>query len=217
MESFEARALVAEAQRLRERARADQRLAFDPLIAFGIVVFGGGVIRFLETPRFGPGDVNGDVGVSFGWYDAGQLYWLVVPPLALVLLAVIHRSRARQLGVQPIAAGALGWITAGVLIVSIVLFLPFPHESLPLALGLIALAVVRRDWYLGWWMAGLGVISLLLDTGFWNNRLYELIRWRHEYQDTNYGYVEWADLATTAAFVVLVGGAAWGAWRRAHR
>ena len=65
------------------------------------------------------------------------------------------------------------------------------------------MAVQQRNGYLARWSVVLGVVGSLANLGFWDNRLYELNNWLHDYQAAREGYFEHAGTLCLGLLAVL--------------
>ena len=194
MASLEISGLVAEQDRLRARARGQRRQSSVPLVGLASLVTGAAAIRL----------VGGDQVV-----DAP--YWLVAGPLMLLVVRAWHGRNERRLGIGR-GPGSYGWaaVVTTVLMVPAILLVPMAA----VCAGLLLVALQQRNGYLARWSVVLGVLGSLANLGFWDNRLYELNNWLHDYQAAREGYFEHAGALSLGLLAVL---SAYAAARAARR
>lgn len=198
--SLESRGLLAEQEKLRARARGDQRASSVPLVGLGVLVAG-------SLPFEG-------VASGFGRH----LYWLIATPLLLVGTWWWQRRASMRTGQTRPRQGYL--MGAGAALASFVLVFPllflFPVAA-PCAV-LLVLALVRRNWYLAGWSAVIGFLGALVQLGFFANRLYDLNLWWTDYrQSESGGYFAQAATISHLGLVLLIFGVALYALRREQR
>ena len=157
MATDDVRGLLGEADRLKARARADQRRSSVPLLVFGALVVGYGPVS-ASTPGL-PG-----------------LYWLVAGPGALATIWWWRGRHARRIGAGP-GRGPYGRTAVAL---ALVLFVALPVLFLlptaAVALMLLIVAWRQHNGYLAGGAVVLGVVGGLEDLAFFDNRLYDLAR-----------------------------------------
>lgn len=187
--AFEARAQLNEARRLADVTRGRQRVTSIPLLVFGVAVA-------LMNARFGESNtwVRGAVGVT-----------VIVPAVMLMIVALLT-WRARSIGVTGRNARRAA-VVAVLVAVFLAVFVPGVYwlvPTAPIAAGIAAYAVVRRNARLAVTVTILGVVSALLDLHFWTNRVDELRYWLSDYTYPRYGYDPANQLIATGAVVAVI-------------
>lgn len=198
--SLESIGVLAEHERLRARARGDQRASSVPLVGLGVLVAG-------SLPFDGMASGSGRL-----------LYWLIATPLLLVGTWWWQRRASIRTGQTRPRQGYL--MGAGVVLAAFVLVFPllflFPVTA-PCAV-LLVMALVRRNWYLASWSVVLGFLGALVQLGFFDNRLYDLNLWWRDYrQPESGGYFAQAATISHVGLVLLILGVALHARYREQR
>ena len=145
--------LIADVDRVRQRARGDRRATSVPLITFGALMLVDSVARTVTT-------------ASRTWL------WLVLAPAGLAFIAWYYRRQEARTGVG--ARARPYWIVA-LAILGVLTVLPFLvvlgiAPALP-GLGLLAIAIYQRNRYLGAWAVVYGLVAFLEEIHFFSNRL----------------------------------------------
>jgi hypothetical protein len=158
MERTDARALLADAERLRRRARGDRHASSVPLLIFGALTVVGAL---LALPALWP------------W---GDWYWLLAGPAGFLAVGWWYRRQQARSG---IGEGRGSYAVAGVCTLLVFVLLPLLWIApLPVvAAGLLVVAVLQRNRYLAAWAAVLGLLGGLERFYVLSNRLYDLAQW----------------------------------------
>jgi hypothetical protein len=196
--SLEDLGLLAEHERLRARARGDQHLSSVPLLGLALLVAGSAYLAGTRS-------------------SAELVYWLVATPALFLGIAWWQRRRTATLGVgQPGHGYQVG---AGVTV--LLFLLAFPVLFLMPVAAACAVTLVmglrRRNRYLAGWSALLGVLGVLTQLGFFDNRLYELNQWLQDYAAPRDGYFDGAPAVTRLAWAATAAAAGLWALRQERR
>jgi hypothetical protein len=196
--SLEDLGLLAEHERLRARARGDQHIASVPLLGLAVLLAGGAAVAVPQTP-------------------AELLYWLVATPALFLGITWWQRRRSAALGAGRPGRGYQ--VGAGVAVLLFVLVFPVLFLA-PVAAACAVMLVMglrRRNRYLAGWSAVLGVLGVLTQLGFFDNRLYELNQWLQDYAAPRDGYFDGAPLVTRLALAATAAAAGLWALRQERR
>ena len=145
--------LIADFDRVRQRARGDRRATSVPLITFGALTLVDAVARTVTAPY-------------------RTWLWLVLAPAALAFIAWYYRRQEARTGIG--ARARSYWIVA-LAVLGVLTVLPF-LVVLGIApalagLGLLAIAVHQRNRYLGAWAVVYGLVAFLEGIHFFSNRV----------------------------------------------
>jgi hypothetical protein len=225
--AVEARSLLYDAERVRNRARRDRHASSVPLIAFGLLV---GVYAFvqlvlgLEPPFIGGTDEVTDpvTGEVLGTNETPDLFGLLpwAVPATLALMACWYW---RQRVVTGVGYGRVPLLVLALLAFPLALLpqwdgLPFQlamvlvlatallHPAVLNLLFLLVFATVQRQWYVAAWAGGAMVVLALESFAFWDNGLYKAEMVLHvDLPRIPGGLV----VALAAAALLWAGGRAW--------
>ncbi len=150
MHAIAADELIQQVGDLRRRARGDRRATSVPLLVFGAITLLDALLRSVLDP-------------------GGDAVLLLLAPAGFVVVALYYRRRELSTGVggrtRPYALAAV------VTVVTLPLVLLFGAYEL-VGVGLLAIALTQRNWYLGAWAVVYGVIGGLEALAAVSNRLY---------------------------------------------
>ena len=115
-----------------------------------------------------------------------------------------------RLGTDPIGGWSAGIALVPLLLQTFVRSGLGSWGSVAAAVGILAAAIVQRNWFLAAWISVLGVVALLLEDFFWANRLSELRNWLSGFQDPRVGYADFTQyIAIAGVLAFILGIAAW--------
>jgi hypothetical protein len=152
MDGSDARALLQDTERLRRRARADRHPSSVPLLVFAYLTLFGAPLAMSRL------------------WPLGQYYWVLAGPVGFLVVGWWYRRQQVRAGVGP---GRGSYTLAGVWVLLALVLLPVlwlsPYPAV--AAGLLTIAVLQRNLWLGFWAVIFGVVGTLEQFFVISNRL----------------------------------------------